>query len=422
MQRGDRRLTTPVTRGAYFFPPLESRMVSNSVGYIALHSFVDAGLILPDGSELLTDFDRRLTEFDNAGAKGLIIDLRGNPGGDSLAAEELLGRFLPSTSVTDVRFDERGHEATGLVAGTMHPVQLPMVVLVNQDSASSSELMTATLKESGRALVVGVKTAGALATSEILPLPQGAGLQIDVAEQKTARTGFVIDGKGFPVDVSVGDTRTPEELRNGSDPQLQAAIDALAFAPAPPRVETPPAISKQSIKKLLSGYAPTASQLPTNDRLTSVVATETLDLNQPSEWLDAFGFGGRDPIGMLDVLRRRGWLGSHVQNYNLAPLVPPGVSVVIDLYATPAGADEALKTNDFPDEQVLVPASFQLGDGSMAARGIWIDLGSVGYSWRRGNVVLNVSYGDVPWLRAARLSRGPRPDCRSDLPSAPCAR
>jgi carboxyl-terminal processing protease len=396
VQRGDRRLTAAVTRGSFYFPPLESRVLKGGAGYIAIHDFVDAGLVLPDGTELLSDFDRRLSELDAQGATGLILDLRGNPGGDSLAAEELLGRFLPSSSLTDVRFDDRGHQATGLAAGSMHPIQLPMVVLVNQDSASSSELMTSTLKEAGRALIVGEKTAGALATSEIMPLPEGAGLQVDVAEQRTARSGYVIDGKGFPVDVEAPDTRTPDDFRNGRDPQLDAAVNALSLAPTPPMAEIPSAISKERLNQLLSAYAPPASQIPTNDRLTSVVATETLDLNQPNEWLDAFGFGGRDPIAMQQVLRSRGWLGSHVQNYNLAPLVPPGVSIVIDLYQTAQGADEALKTNDFPDEQEFIPAPIQLGDGSTAARGIWLDLGSFGFSWRRGNVVLNVSYGDVP--------------------------
>jgi carboxyl-terminal processing protease len=389
-------VTIPATRGTYYFPPLSSKLVNGSVGYIAIDHFADAGLTLPNGTEFLSDFDKRLSDLDSQGATGLILDFRGNPGGDSLAAEELLGRFLPASAETDLRFDKRGHQALGIVAGPMHPVQLPMVVLVNGGSASSSELVASTLKEAGRAILVGERTAGALATSEILPLPQSAGLQVDVAAQVTARTGFQIDGAGFPVDVAVPDSRTSNDYRTGRDPQLQSAINALAQAPAPPTAEAQSTISKQRLGALLSSYMPPANQLATNDRFTTAVATETLDLNEPNEWLDTFGFGGRDPHLGQQTLRDRGWLGSHVQNYNLAPLVPPGVSVVIDLYATTQGAHDAVTSNDFPDQQEFIPSPVQLGDESTAARGIWLDLGSSAISWRHGNVVLNVGYGDVP--------------------------
>jgi carboxyl-terminal processing protease len=396
IQRASGTLTMNVTRGTYYFPPLSSRMLDGQVGYIAVDHFADAGLTLPNGTEFLSDFDRRQSDLDAQGATGLILDLRGNPGGDSLAAEELLGRFLPASSETDLRFDNRGHQALGIVAGPMHPVQLPMVVLLNGGSASSSELVASTLKESGRALLVGQRTAGALATSEILPLPQSAGLQVDVAAQVTARTGFQIDGNGFPVDIAVADTRGPSDYRSGQDPQLQAATGALSQAPTPPVAEAQSTVSKQQLSALLSSYMPPANQMPTNDRLTGAVATETLDLNEPNEWLDTFGFGGRDPHAGQQTLHRRGWLGSHVQNYNLAPLVPPGVSVVVDLYSTADGAHDAVVSNDFPDQQQLIPSPVQLGDESTAARGMWLDLGSAAISWRRGNVVLNVGYGDVP--------------------------
>lgn len=389
-------MTMTVTRGTYYFPPLSSKMVNSSVGYISVDHFADAGLTLPNGTEFLSDFDRRLSDLDAEGATGLILDLRGNPGGDTLAAEEMLGRFLPASAETDLRFDDRGHQALGVVAGPMHPAQLPIVVLVNGSSASSSEVVASTLKEAGRALLVGERTAGALATSEILPLPLSAGLQVDVAAQVTARTGYQIDGSGFPVDVAVADTRGPSDYRSGADPQLQAAIDALPQAPAPPNAEAQSTISKQRLSDLLSPYMPPAGQLPTNDRLTSVVATESLGLNEPNEWLDTFGFGGRDPHAGQQTLQSRGWLGSYVQNYNLAPLVPPGISVVIDLYATADGAHNAVVTNDFPDQQQLIASPVQLGDESTGARGTWLDLGSSAISWRHGNVVLNVGYGDVP--------------------------
>lgn len=395
----DRRgssLQIPVTRGAYYFPPLTSKLLDSGVGYVALEHFPDAGLTLPDGTEILSAFDRQIENLVDEGARGLVLDLRGDGGGDTLAAEEILGRFLPPDTETVIRFDERGHSATGVVAGPMFPVQLPLVVLVDGGSASSSEVVASTLREDNRALLVGERTAGALATSEILPLPEGAGLQIAVAEQDTARNHFRIDGAGFPVDVEVPDTRTADDYRAGRDPQLDQAVAALASAPNPPAVTAPSRVSKDQIGAALSGLMPGPSQIPTNDRLGPAMRTEMLELNQPNEWMDAFGFGGRDPMGLQQTLQQRGWIGSLLQNYNAEPLVPPTVSVVIDVYATAQGAENALRTNDFPDEQDFIPSPIQLGDGTVAVRGIWLDLGGISLSWRRGAAVVSVGYGDVP--------------------------
>ena len=394
--RDDGSLQIPVTRGTFYFPPLSSKMLAGGIGYVDLEHFADAGLTLPDGTELLSQFDRQVQSLIDQGARGLVLDLRDDGGGDTLAAEEILGRFLPPDTETVIRYDERGHSATGVVAGPMLPVQLPLVVLVNGGSASSSEVVASTLREDNRAILVGEKTAGALATSEILPLPQNAGLQIAVAEQDTAKGHVRIDGAGFPVDIEVPDTRTADDYQAGRDPQLDQAVAALASAPSPPTASTSQRLSKEQISAALSSYMPDASKMPANDRLRQVVRTESLALNQPNEWMDAFGFGGRDPAALQQTLQRRGWIGSLLQNYNAEPLVPPTVSVVIDMYATPDGAESALRTNDFPDEQQFIPSPIQLGDGTVAVRGSWLDLGGISISWRRGNAVISAGYGDVP--------------------------
>ena len=85
-----------------------------------------------------------------------------------------------------------------------------------------------------------------------------------------------------------------------------------------------------------------------------------------------------------------------MQSYSLELLVPPGVDVIIDLYETAAGAAAALASNDFPDIQVPATPPVELGDGTVAYRGAWLDLGEFSVSWRRGNVVFTVNYYDVP--------------------------
>lgn len=397
VERAGERLDLSVTYGPYYFPPLASHMLPGEIGYLRLDQFTQSGAPLPNGTELLPDLDRRLDELDAQGARALILDLRGNSGGSGFTTTELLGRFLPEDALTVVRSDQRGHEATGIVSGGMRRRQLPLVVLVDGGSASASEVSAATLREADRAVLVGQRTAGALASSLVLPLPEEAGLQVAVAEHVTARSRSTIDRAGFPVDVEAADTRTAEDYRLGRDPQLDAAVAALPQAPPPPTFRAvTTGMAPARLRSLLAGYMPDPAQVPTNDRLTRVVRTGSRDFNHPNQWLNSFGLGGRDPVALQRTLRARGWLGSHVQEYGAELLVPPSVDVVIDLYATPAGAAEAVATNDFPDFQELMPIPVQLGDQTAAYRGAWLNLGGLSLSWRRGNVVFTVGYGDVP--------------------------
>src|SRR5205823_3262942 len=130
IDRGNGPRTIPVTRGPYYFPPLESNLLPNAVGYLRLSDFVISGTTLPNGSEVLTDLDRRLDDLDAHGAQGLILDLRDNGGGSLQTADELLGRFLPDTTRSVHESDSRGHDSYDLASGRVRARQLPMAVLI----------------------------------------------------------------------------------------------------------------------------------------------------------------------------------------------------------------------------------------------------------------------------------------------------
>src|SRR5262249_47690375 len=155
VQRSGARIDLRVTRGSFYFPAIESRMLPGGAGYLKLSEFVQWGITLPNGTELLSELDRQLDALDAQGATALVLDLRGNPGGDTSPPAELIGRFLPEDQTTVIRSDQRGHLSVGIVGGTMRRVQHPMVVLVDRGSASSSEVTASTLREAGRALLVG---------------------------------------------------------------------------------------------------------------------------------------------------------------------------------------------------------------------------------------------------------------------------
>ncbi len=396
IDRGAGSQPVTLTRGPYYFPPLESSVLPGGVGYLKLTSFVIAGTPLPDGSEVLSDLDRRLDDLDAQGAQSLILDLRNNGGGSVQTADEILGRFLPDTARSVRESDERGHLTFELASGRVHARQLPMVVLVNGGSASASEITAASLREAGRALLVGQRTAGALASSELLPLPGGGGLQVAIAAATTADTNTIVDGVGIAPDVVSSKTRSLDDYRSGRDPQIEAAITALASAPTPPSVspQAPP-VSATELDQLLAGILPNAQEVPTNDRLTATPIWQRLDYTHPNEVIDQNG-GASDPLALQQALISRGYEGSVMASYGAMPGDLPTVSVNVDLYATAAGAHQAAISDDLPQIQVPINAPLQLGDETVAYRGAWWATGATVVVWRRGRVVFSVTYSDVP--------------------------
>jgi len=396
IDRGNGPQVVSVTRGAYYFPPLQSSMLPGGVGYLKLSDFVISGTTLPDGTEILADLDKSLDDLDAQGAQSLILDLRNNGGGSVQTADEILGRFLPETVRSVRESDQRGHLTYELAGGRTHDRQLPMVVLVNGGSASASEITASALRDAHRALLVGQRTAGAVASSELLPLPGGAGLQVAVAAASTADTNMTLDGIGITPDVMTSQSRSLDDYRTGRDPQIDAAIGALASAPPPPSVAAAAApVTSDDLDQLLAGVLPDSQDVPTNDRLQTTTRWQRLDYTHPNELIDQNG-GAPDPLGLQQTLEARGYEGSVVATYGGTPGDLPAVGINVDLYSTVDGAHSATAVNDLPQIQVPIDAPIQLGDETVAYRGAWLATGSTALVWRRGRVVFTVTYSDVP--------------------------
>jgi len=396
VDRGNGPQTISVTRGPYYFPPLESRMLQDGVGYLRLSDFVVPGTALADGTEVLADLDAALDDFDAHGASGLILDLRDNGGGSVQTADELLGRFLPETARSVYESDERGHASYDIASGREHGRQVPMAVLINGGSASASEITAAALKEAHRAILVGQRTAGAVASSELLPLPGGGALQIAVAEAATPNAHTALDGVGVTPDVAASGSPSVTDYRNGRDPQLDTALSALANAPAPAAAQTAlTGLSAGELDGLLQGALPPDGSPPTNDRLGRTGRWQRLDLLHPNQLIDQNG-GAPDPLALQQTMRGRGYEGSVVATYGNAAGDLPSVSVDVDLYAGADGAHAAASADDIPDLLQPMDAPLQVGDETVAYRGTWLAQGTSVVVWRRGRLVLTVSYSDVP--------------------------
>ena len=383
-----------VTRGPYRFPDFEARVLPDGVGYLRLLSF-SAFLQPPSGRpNVIQELDAALERFEAAGVTAWVMDLRDNTGGYTFTADELIGRFLPDV-VAAINVDERGNRGEDLTGSRAFRRQLPMAVLINDGSASSSEVFASAMQEYDRAAVVGERSAGALAGALTFPLPDGAGLYVAVTEVRTGRLNALVDEVGVTPDVEVEDTRTAADYAAGRDPQLEAAIAAARGRPAaaPPPTRFSGQLTEAALRDQLARYLPTADEVPPAPLIAAPELLGDLPVSDPNRFASA----AEDARALAGGVQARGWLGSYARYYGgPAGLSGPYLVAAIDLYATPAGAIAALNSNDFPRLQREAPVPVQLGDGTVAYIGRWLGAGGAILMWRSGRAVVTAVYSSIP--------------------------
>ncbi|MFZ9520930.1 MAG: S41 family peptidase [Silvanigrellaceae bacterium] len=171
---------------------------SLSPGYV----YIRVGVFQEDSSEQVDKFLRKYEAENNGKLRGLVLDLRSNPGGLLDQAVRIADLFLDSgIIVSTVGRDRARQEVEYASKRHTHPY-MPLVVLVNEASASASEIVAGALQDHNRALVVGMPTFGKGSVQQIIPLPNGAGLKMTVARYYTP-SGRSIQAKGITPDVNL---------------------------------------------------------------------------------------------------------------------------------------------------------------------------------------------------------------------------
>jgi len=197
--RGTKRHTVTLQRADIVVPVAAGQIVTYhgiKLGALTLTQFVDGA-----GAELRTQVEKVLHE----GARGLILDLRDNPGGLLNEAVNVASIFIPDGTI--VSTDGRAQPRQVYVAkGGAIPTSIPMVVLVDRGTASAAEIVTGALHDRGRAKVVGTRTYGKGVFQEIEPLPNGGALDFTVGEYFTPNGtnlggGGVKEGVGIKPDI-----------------------------------------------------------------------------------------------------------------------------------------------------------------------------------------------------------------------------
>ena len=205
----------PVVRAVIDVPTIATKL-EDGVFSIALYSFT---------ANSSQKFSQALAEFRASGSDKLIVDLRGNPGGYLDAAVQMASRFLPKGTEV-VTEDYQGnrenlvHRSTG--SGGV-PENAKVVVLINQGSASASEILAGALQDADRATLIGARSFGKGSVQELIDLGGGA-LKVTVARWLTPSGRSISDG-GLTPDIVVD--RTIEDVQANRDPQLDRAKEFL---------------------------------------------------------------------------------------------------------------------------------------------------------------------------------------------------
>ena len=222
-----------LTRALVHIRSVKARLFEGGWGYVRLSAFHE---------ETSQELERVLTRLRKSGAKGLILDLRNNPGGLLVQAVRAAEQFLPEGSmVVFTRGRHRGQAMHFRTHSDGRWTRQPMVVLTNRGSASASEIVAGALQDLDRALVIGAATFGKGSVQTILPLSHGAGIRLTTAKYYTP-LGREIDQKGVSPDLEVADRAAvppriasaapwPEPLpAPGEDLSLDAGLEILREA------------------------------------------------------------------------------------------------------------------------------------------------------------------------------------------------
>ena len=200
LRRGDAPVELTVVRARYKDAPLTMRVLPEGVCHFKLSNFPVSFVIGPSGRNIGGDFDYYLEQCEQAGGKAWIVDLRSNPGGNAIG--EVLGRFMNAGPIMIER-DRIGGRYEQATDGHLFRVQRPLVVLIDGNSASASEVFASAVQEHGRGIVMGQRSAGALNTTIIVRLPLGAGMGVAIREVFTGVKEVVVDEVGVAPDVTL---------------------------------------------------------------------------------------------------------------------------------------------------------------------------------------------------------------------------
>ncbi len=213
--RGDSRkeYTAKAVRALIENTTVNYEMKENQIGYLQITGFEEV---------TYKQFEEALNDLNQQGMKGLVVDLRNNPGGNLNTVCEMLDLILPSGNVVSIK--DRNGNTQSYTSDADTVLNVPMVVLINGFSASASEIFAGAVQDYEIGTIVGTTTYGKGIVQNVFSLSDGTALKITSSEYFTAK-GRNIHGKGIKPDVKI--EYEYNEANPNADNQLEKALEIL---------------------------------------------------------------------------------------------------------------------------------------------------------------------------------------------------
>ncbi len=214
---GDKSQDISITRDLIVIKSVKYELRKDGIGVISIYSF---------GDDTLTLFNEAVRQILLDNPKGLVLDLRNNPGGYLDVSVAVASDWIKEGPVVAEQFSE-GRRNEYPATGSFRLGSFPTVVLINGGSASASEILAGALRDYKKATVVGTTSFGKGSVQSIEPLSNGSSLKVTVASWLTP-AGDYIDEKGIEPEIKV--EFTDEDIKAGRDVQMDKAVELLKAA------------------------------------------------------------------------------------------------------------------------------------------------------------------------------------------------
>jgi carboxyl-terminal processing protease len=220
-----------LTREIIKIKSVKSKVIEEKIGYIKLSQFQE---------QTSSDLSAAISKLSEEKVSSLVLDLRNNPGGLLNSAIDVAGKFLPKGKLVVYTKTRSGEKSEFFTEGDSNFTP-PMIVLVNQGSASASEIVAGALKDWNRAVILGTQTFGKGSVQTVIPLSDGAGLRLTTAKYYTPK-GISIQNTGITPDIVL-----KLEAKNGAkehpvlrEKDLERHLKNEQMEQKPEEVETAP--------------------------------------------------------------------------------------------------------------------------------------------------------------------------------------
>ncbi|MCE5284358.1 MAG: S41 family peptidase [Pelosinus sp.] len=213
VKRGEKVQDYTLVRTTIQLKTVSGKMLDHHIGYLQIAMF---------NGETAGQFAQKFNEMEKQGMRGLLLDLRNNPGGLLNASVEIAKFLVPKGPVVSVI---NKNEKKVTYTSDLPAVKYPLVVLVNGGSASASEILAGAVQDTSAGTLLGTKTFGKGTVQQIFPLADGAAVKLTIAKYYTPKDRF-IHGVGIQPDIIIENPK-PEKGKKVNDLQKDKALEVL---------------------------------------------------------------------------------------------------------------------------------------------------------------------------------------------------